>query len=154
MQDFSSSPLVRRFLVVMAILLVVLAIFTFGVHVGERKARHFSGWERNYQHMVPSRRGPAMMNERTPFMRPPLPGAHGVFGNIPSMTDNHLVIQGQNGIEENVVITSSTVIRVGQDTVNMSDLPANLARGKVAVFGTPTDQGQLEARLIRLFVQP
>lgn len=154
MHDFSSSPFVRRLLVILAGLLVILAVFTLGVHVGERKARHFSGWERNYPRMMPSGRGPSMMNSRTPFMRPSLPGTHGVFGKVLSMTDNHLVIQGQNGIEENVLITSSTAIRVGQETITPNNLPTDLSRADVAVFGTPTDQGQIEARLIRLFIKP
>ncbi len=152
MQDLSTSPFVRRLLIVLASAVLLLGSFAAGVHVGERKARHLSRWQQNYPRIVPSRGLP--FNKRMPPLPPALPGGHGIFGNILTLNGNTLVIQGKDGIEEQVLVTSSTTLRLDQRTIRFEDLPADLTRVEAAVFGTPTTQGQIEARLIRFFIRP
>lgn len=152
MQDLSSSPFVRRLILVLAAFTLLLGSFATGVHVGERKARHVSRWQENYPRMVPSRGFP--FNKRTSSPRSPLPGGHGTFGSVLTLNGNTLVIQSKDGIEEQVLVTSSTALRVDQRTVRLEDLPTDLTRLEAAVFGAPTAQGQIQARLIRFFVRP
>lgn len=127
--------------------LILLAVaFSGGVAVGERKARHFAGWAENYGRMFdgPLRSPPRGMPM---FNAPMLPGGYGVFGKVVSVSGQTVVVQGQDRVEQNVLITSSTEIRVGRDTGTVSDIRPDV---DAAVFGAPNDQGQIEARLIRL----
>ncbi len=73
---------------------------------------------------------------------------HGVFGKILSVSGSTLVVQGKDNVEQNVLVSTSTVIRVGREQGSLADIHAD---NQAAVFGTPNDQGQIDARLIRLF---
>lgn len=156
MPDFLHSTATRRLLIVLGVLVILCGTFTLGLRVGERKAGHFSGWERGYRGMMPMMRwGAGRQDDRfSPMMRPLFPNGHGVFGNVLSVSDSSLVIQGKDGIEQTVLVTSSTTIRVGQETVALKDIPKDLSKLQASAFGAPNAAGQIEARLIRLFTQP
>jgi len=70
-----------------------------------------------------------------------------VFGKILSADGNRIAIQGQDNVEQSVLITTSTVIRIGNYEAKIGDLKADQ---NVSVFGRPNDQGQIEAKLIRI----
>lgn len=149
-KEHTSPPLTQRLLIACGILLVLVAVFTLGVRVGERKARHFSGWYENYGRMLPPPRG--FERERRAPMRAPMPSGHGVFGKVISISGNSLIIAGKEGMEQNVIVTSSTTIRIGNEDIAPESLPSPLPNTDAAVFGAPNAQGQIEARLIRLFI--
>lgn len=146
MQHFLHSTTIQRVLIVLGVLVILCGTFSLGLRIGERKAGHFSGWERGYRGMMP------MMRRGTD--RPLFPNGHGVFGNVLSISDNSLVIQGRDGIEQTVLVTSSTTIRVGRETVELKDISKDLTKLQASAFGAPNASGQVEARLIRLFNQP
>lgn len=143
MPDFIRSKAFIMVLACIGALAVCLGIFMLGVNVGERKARHFSGWCENYDRMFMPKRGP---RGDIPFAPPPMPGAHGVFGKVLSVSDGSIVVQGKDGVEQNVLVTSSTEIRIGRERGTIQDIKAD---SEAAVFGAPNEQGQIEARLIR-----
>jgi hypothetical protein len=127
-------------------MILLLGAFAGGVTVGERKARHFSNFSENYNHMFgPRHIGPG---DRLPFGMPMLPEGHGVFGKVISVSGSNLVINGKDNVEQNVTVASSTAIRIGREDGTLADI---LPDTDVAVFGAPNDQGQIEARLIRIF---
>lgn len=136
----------KRLQIVVGVLLVLIlmsASFVAGSHVSERRMRHFSNWNNNYPSMMGGRRGdrPSLMN------RAPMPLPNGVFGRILSATGTTLIIEGQDHFEQNVFVTTSTVIRTNQGTMTLQDLRPDQ---RVSVFGKPTNQGQIEAHLIRV----
>lgn len=153
MNSFSSSPTMQRLLIGLSALIILIGTFALGVNLGERKARHFSGWYENYGGMF-HEHTPSMPKLGQPFPSR-MPDAHGVFGKILSVSDTNFVIQGKDGIEQNVLVTSSTVIRIGNERTNMTDLhEEEILNLNAAAFGAPNGRGQIEARLIRLFTQP
>lgn len=148
LESITSKSLYLAFAIVAAIV-ILLGSFTLGIHVGERKARHMAGWYAHYEQEF--NRSSPMMNRRQPSipnLQPGLPGGHGVFGKIISISGSTLLVQGKDGLEQSVVVTSSTSIRMGRAAGSLQNIQANMP---VAVFGDPDDQGQIEARLIRLF---
>jgi len=148
MTDFLKSRTFRILLACLGAFILIVGSFSLGVNVGERKARHMNGWAENYGRMFPSRGDfPGDM----PFAPPPMPGSHGVFGKVLSVTGQAIVVQGQDGVEQNVLVTSSTDIRIGRDQAKVSDIKPD---ADASVFGAPNDKGQIEARLIRLMPQP
>ncbi|HWR00021.1 MAG TPA: hypothetical protein VN397_04225 [Candidatus Methylomirabilis sp.] len=142
MSEFIKSKSVQVLLTVLAALILLVASFTAGVSVGERKARHFSKWSENYPRMFGTERG---FRGMTPFRG--APDAHGAFGKILSVSGSDIVVQGKDGVEQNVLVSSSTEIRVGRERGGIDDIrPGDQA----AVFGAPNEEGQIDARLIRL----
>ena len=150
MPQFIHSRAIIIILATLATLAILAGVFQLGVSVGERKSRHFTRWFDNYnQNMLPPaphRPGPGLPPGNMPM--PMLPNAHGVFGKILSVSDNSLIIQGQDNVEQNVLITSSTAIRIDRRIGTIEDLKPET---EVSVLGAPNEQGQIEARLIRLF---
>jgi len=153
MSEFIKSKAVMWVLICLAGIVVLAGVFQLGVSIGERKSRHFNRWFENYGRNF----GPPgimgrdwrrdMMNAPQPFGRPMLPGGYGVFGKILSADGNRIVIQGQDNVEQSVLITTSTAIRIGNYEAKIGDLKADQ---NVSVFGRPNDQGQIEAKLIRI----
>lgn len=154
MSNLLHSTTTRRVLLVLGALVILCGTFSLGIRVGERRAGYVSGWERGYRRMMPFNRGFGRGEEGVaPMMRPLFPNGHGVFGNVLSVSNGSLVIQGKDGIEQTVLVTSSTKIRVGTETVSLKDIPKDLSKLQASAFGTPNASGQVEARLIRLFTQ-
>jgi len=144
----------KRIIIVLAGLAAIILIFGAGVFVGEMKARFSYRWAENYQRNFAGPRNGFLSGFPMPaggdFIE-----SHGVFGQIikinPS-TDtgqvSDLVIKGQNNMERIVMITSSTAIQKGRQTIKKDDLKVG---DNVTVIGSPNDQGQIEAKLIRVF---
>jgi hypothetical protein len=154
MSTLLQSTTTQRVLIALGALVVLCGTFALGVHIGERRAGYASGWERGYRHMMPIGRGFDRRESNVQPMMPPLfPNGHGVFGNVLSVSNDSLVIQGKDGIEQTVLVTTSTTIRVGTETVGIKDIPKDLTKLQASAFGTPNASGQVEARLIRLFTQ-
>lgn len=149
MNELMKSKLVQGILIVLGGLVLLSGAFAAGVDVGERKARHFNGWSQNYDRMFGDRRG--FRGGKTPFGAPSLPGGHGVFGKVLSVSGQQIVVQGKDGVEQNVLVASSTAIRIGREEGTPEDIRPD---AEAAVFGSPNDQGQIEARLIRIFSRP
>ncbi|MBU1032869.1 MAG: hypothetical protein ABH820_00570 [Patescibacteria group bacterium] len=144
LKQITSKPL-YIILATLAIIIFLIGTFSLGVKIGERKALHFSKWYDRYERDF-GRQKPGL--GRVPMMPPGLPGANGVFGEIISTSESALIVQGKDEIEQSVLTTSSTSIRSGRGQSSLNDLKPGLS---IAVFGTPNDQGQIEARLIRIF---
>ena len=132
--------------------LTLILGFAIGVHVGERKFRHFSAWSDRYDAEL----GRPMMGRsrgkggpmRGEMGHMPFPGAHGVFGKVVSVSGTAMVVEGRDGIEQGVQMTTSTKVRSGAEEKSIADLSAN---DSVVVFGAPSGDGEIDAQLIRIF---
>ena len=81
-----------------------------------------------------------------------LPDPNGISGKILSITSDTastttLVIADTQNPEEKVLIDSNTIIRDHENTVDASSLSVG---SSVVVIGTPNNQGEIEANLIRI----
>ncbi len=109
----------------------LLSSFQIGRMVGFRKASFACGWNKNY--------GLKMQN---------VPNPDGAFGKILRINGNTLIVKDEDGTEK-IVLTSatSTTIRKGMDTMKS---PSFNVDDTIAVFGKPTEDGQIHATLIRV----
>jgi hypothetical protein len=146
MTSTSSSKLASYLIPALVTLILVLGAFWVGMAIGERRARHFSGWCDGYR-----RAFMPMGRERLPFPSPHLPNTHGVFGRVLSLSEQGLIIQGNNDIEQSVLVTSSTAIRMGNRTASLQDIHP---MDQVSVFGMSNNKGEIEAKLVRLLPPP
>ena len=124
----------------------VILIFSLGMWVGGERARFSYGWAENYHKNFGGPRpgfGPDWQN----FPKQDFIEGHGVFGKIIEIKENGFVIKDKDDTEKIVVIKEGTVIKRLRDTIQLSDLKID---DFVVIIGSPNDQGQIEAELIRI----
>lgn len=129
---------------------VVILIFSAGMFVGGIKAQFSYRWAESYHKNFAGPKGGFFGDWRKP---PPFPGdfieGHGSFGEIIELNDTGFVIKGQGDIEKVIVTTENTIIKKGKITIKNE-----LAVGdRVVIIGAPNEQGQIEAKLIRVFIE-
>lgn len=140
--SLSSSKISSYVIPGLVTLIFLVVAFWLGMAIGERRARHFAVWCDGYRHafVQPGR-------DRLPLPSPGLPNPHGVFGRVVSLSGQTIVIEGNDDIEQSVLMTSSTAIRSGDQNVLVTDIHPD---AQVSVFGMPNGAGQIEARLVRI----
>jgi hypothetical protein len=74
--------------------------------------------------------------------------ANGAQGTITTVNKDNLIVNGNNGVSDTIIVTSSTVIR--QKTPGAQDLKiTDLHSGEtITVLGDPNSQGQIVAKYI------
>ena len=115
-----------------------------GQTIGERRAAHAGRWQQNYE-----RNFFGYAKEGQHFGKPRhfLKG-HALLGEVLTVSENTITVKGQDDTEQSVSLTDNTVIRRNGSAGTRDDLAAGT---RVAVFGHPNNEGQVEARLIRMF---
>lgn len=157
MDKIKGMLVIKIVLICLAGLVMVLAVFSAGMMVGFRKARFSYQWGENYHKNF----GGPKLGPQGPMGMPPrdfLKGArgdefinpNGLSGSVIKFATSTLYIKGDDGVEKSVVISANTLIRAGMNTVKLSDLKTD---DKVVILGVPSSTGQIEAKLIRVFVK-
>jgi len=127
---------------------VIVLIFGAGIFVGGTKARFSYRWAESYHKNFAGPQGGFFGDWRT---LPP-PGdfieGHGTFGEIIKINDSDLIVKGQGDVEKVILITKDTAIERGRDTLKKEELKVG---DSIVIIGSPNEQGQIEAKLIRLF---
>jgi len=135
----------NKLLIVLATIVVLVFVFTFGVFVGHEKGRFSRDWGEHYYGniMGPGGRvGFGMMD----FDRPAF-NAHSGLGQIIKIDDNNLIIKDQSNIEKTILVTDKTAIIRDRQNIGIADLKVD---DQIIVIGRPNDQGQIEPTLIRV----
>jgi len=136
----------RRLIVGLAVFIVLILVFGAGVKVGTLKARYSYLWANNYHKNFAGPRGGFLGNWRR-FPAGDFIGGHGTFGEIIEMKDNGFVIKGQENAEKVVIVNQGTSIVEGREVIK-----DGLKVGdRVVVIGSPNEEGQIEAKFIRVF---
>lgn len=128
---------------------IVILIFGAGMFVGGMKARFSYRWAESYHKNFAGPKEGFFGDWR---QLPPFPGdfieSHGDFGEIIKINDSDFVIKGRADIEKIIVIKEDTMIEKGRITLKKDDLKVG---DMIVVIGSPNEQGQIEAKLIRVF---
>lgn len=157
---FLRSKIFKVLLIAMSIAVLLLLSFKAGEFVGYKKARFSYRWAENYHQNFGGPQNGLMRGPMGRFIPPHMAGvmrdiegkdymnAHGVSGAILKINDNIIVIQGQDGIEKTILASNSTIIKKYRETTAFGDLKIT---DTIVVIGSPNDNGQIEAKLIRIF---
>jgi hypothetical protein len=150
--QFFQSKLFAGIIVGVCIMLVVICIFEAGVVVGYHEASFSSHWGENYG---------ANFSDTNPSNQMGLPDMHeptpdGILGKIISVdsastSSTTIVISSTQKPEEKILIDANTEIRSRESTLTISSLKIGTY---VVVLGTPNDQGEVQANLIRIVPAP
>lgn len=125
------------------VVFVVLIVFQTGVIVGSHKSNYSNRLGEKYFNAFGKEEKRGMPN----FMRDDFAGAHGTAGRIVKIELPQLLIEDQEGIEKTILITQQTEVMAFRQKIKAGDLKIDQ---NVVVVGTPNDQAQIEAKIIRL----
>ncbi|MGB9609052.1 MAG: hypothetical protein ACPL3E_01610 [Minisyncoccia bacterium] len=138
----------QKIVLVLIIIVILGFAFLLGVKVGEIKASYSYNWLSNYHRNFAGpntgffRGGPMMFGPK--FFE-----SHGNFGEIIDIQDQELVIKDlKNNIEKVVIISPNTLIKKGFNDLIFNNLKIG---DQVVIIGSPNNQGQIEAKFIRVF---
>jgi len=139
----------NKLLIVLAVMVVLVFVFTLGVFVGHEKARFSGAWGEHYYRNIMGPGGPGgfgMMDfDRRGF------NARSGLGQIIKIDGNALIVKDQANAEKSVLITDQTAIVRDNQNIKATDLKVD---DKIVIIGRPNDQGQIEPRLIRVLPEP
>lgn len=140
----SKKALILWVTVGIAAVLVLVTVFGLGMFVGVQKARFSYRWAEQYHRHFGGPRGGFMRN----FIGRDFIDGHGVFGKILKIEDNTLIVKSREDVEKSIVVSDQTTIKRGRETIKVSDLKVD---DIIVVIGSPTDTGQIKAKMIRVF---
>lgn len=158
MQEIIKSKKFKIAVAILGVVLVALVSFAVGISVGLHKAR-FSGrfgenYEKNFMGPMPPIMGMpmgpmGMMKEKFDDMEGRgFRNAHGLAGTILSIADNSLVVKDKDNKENAITITDKTIIKSGRNDIKIDSLKQN---DNIVVMGQPSEDGTINADLIRVF---
>lgn len=148
MSDFLKTPKTKTLLWILCGILVALITFGLGVAVGYRRAIFASDFGANYYHsMYGNPFGPPMIG----VMNNGPQTIHGVVGEVIDVGSTTMAVQDPSGDEESVFVASDTPIREMNNEITLIEIDVG---DHVTVIGEPDQNGQVEARFIRVFQSP
>jgi hypothetical protein len=145
---YLQSKTFKRALVAIGALIVLLFVFKTGEFVGYRKANFSYRWGENYHRNFAGPRSGFLENFGRGFGDKDFINAHGTFGSIIKIDGSTLVVKGRDDVEKTILISDKTTITSRRETIKPSDLKVD---DRVVIIGSPNEQGQIEAKLIRVF---
>jgi len=146
-KKFVDSKLFVKTLYGIGILLAVMIVFRAGIAVGLHEASFGQDWNNHYNENFG--RGPREMNSLS--MMNPFPNANGAIGKIIKIELPTVIVEDKDGTEKVIVINDDTKIRNTQNDIKVADLKTD---DFIVVIGSPNEQGQVEAKLIRVMPTP
>lgn len=149
LKDIHNSKTVRGIIIGLGVAIMVLGIFKLGQVSGYHKARFSQRFGDNFNRNFIDPRAGGFFKDFSD-RRGPL-GGHGAVGEIVSISLPLVVVAGPDNIEKTILVSKSTEIRKYRDDITTGDLKVG---DFIVVLGTPNDDGQVEAKLIRTVPPP
>ena len=140
-KKFFESKLLLRILCGIGILIIALIIFYAGVTVGIYKASFGRAWAENYE------RNFGFGPDHPLLGADNFPNANGAIGKIIKIELPTIIVQDKNNTEKVILLSSDTHIEKMANAIDSSELSVN---DFIVVIGSPNDQGQVEAKFIRV----
>lgn len=128
--------------------IAVLIIFQVGQFVGLKRAEFSFRMADNYYNNF-ERKG--MMGTPARGMMGGFTESHGASGKVIRISLPTLTVSTPDNFEKTIYISSSTLIRQFREIIASSSLKVD---DFIVVLGKPTENGQIEAKLIRVMQQP
>lgn len=145
---FQNRDVLKWIIIGLAGFVVLILVFGAGVKVGTIKAKYSYRWAENYHRNFGGPRG-GFFGDLKSFPQGEFINAHGVFGSIIKIEGNTIITKAKDDdVEKTVLVSDSTIIQKGRERVKLPDLKVD---EDIVVIGSPNEEGQIEAKLIRVF---
>jgi len=148
-KNFLQSSKAKHMVSGIGIAVIALFIFQAGIFVGLQKAEFSGRMGDNYYKTFGEQRGPREMIPNFGMMDPS--NSHGTIGKIISIALPQIIIADIDGTEKTILTDAKTDIRSFRDSIKAENLKVG---DFVTIIGEPNNQGQIEARLIRIMPTP
>ncbi len=146
--DRVNHDILKWIIIGLAGFVVVVLIFGIGMFVGGMKAKFSYRWAESYHKNFAGPKNGFLGDWRVLLPPGDFIESHGTFGEIIEIEGNTLIVKGREDIEKVVLVGEKTIIKLGRKNIKISDLKVD---DRVVIIGSPNEQGQIEASLIRLF---
>lgn len=151
-KNLLESDKAKHIVIGIGIAVVALFIFQAGVLVGFKKAEFSGRMGDNYYKTFGERGNPRGMPPTFGIMRGIDPSnPHGTVGKIAGIALPQIIVADRDGTEKTIIIDTKTDIRSLRDSIKSEMLKVG---DFVTIIGEPNNQGQIEARLIRIMPTP
>ena len=137
----------KTVLIVLGALAATFVVFALGMMVGFQKANFSYRWGENYHKNFGGPRGGFMRDAPSMMWGKGMMNGFGTVGQILKVDGSTLVIKDKDNTEKTITISTTTVIRSGDQTKTVADLKSD---EHVMVIGDPGSDGQISAKLIRI----
>jgi hypothetical protein len=124
-------------------LALLLGVFSVGAAVGYHRARLSYKWSENYQKNFAGPRSGFF----TDFKGGDFVENYATFGRVIKVALPDIVIQGRDNFEKVIIVGNDTSIAMMRQTIQPADIKVNDA---IIVIGEPNNQGEIEAKFIRV----
>jgi len=145
--NFLESKLFKAIVLSMATFIVLAFVFGLGVFVGTKKADFSFKWAEEYHRNFGGPQEGFFGN----MMGDQFTAANGAFGQIIKISDGILTVKDKDNPEKIVLVNDETSIIYQRQNLKLSDLKTG---DNVVVIGDPNDDGQIQAKLIRVLPPP
>ena len=125
--------------------IILIIAFSLGISVGFHKASFGKAWGENYE------RNFGMMPNRPGFGKDNFPNSHGAIGKIIKIELPTIIVQDKNNTEKVVLLKDNTKVEKMMQEIKMNEL---MIDDFIIAIGSPNDQGQIEAKLVRVMPAP
>jgi len=147
MSENKQKDVLKWIIIGLAGFAVFSLIFGVGIFVGGLKAKFSYRWAENYhKNFAGPKKG--FLGDWRNFPRGDFIEGHGAFGEIIQVDDAGLVVKGRGNIEKVIIINEDTTIQKIRETIKKEELKVG---NQVVIIGSPNEEGQIEAKLIRVF---
>jgi hypothetical protein len=137
------SKLFKAIVLSIVALIILVFVFGLGVFVGTKKADFSFRWADQYHRNFGGPQGGFFGD----IMGDQFTNSNGVFGQILKIDGQILTIKGKDNAEKIILVGDKTSIIKQRDNIKLSDLKID---DVVVVIGEPNDNGQIDAKLIRV----
>ncbi len=141
---FESKFLVK-ILYGIGLIVIILISFSAGVSVGFHRASFGRAWGDNYV------RNFGITLEPPIFPKDNFPNAHGAIGKIIKIELPNVIVADRDNTERVIVVNNDTKIEKIRNNITSGDLKID---DFIVVIGSPNEQGQIEAKFIRVIPSP
>lgn len=149
-EKFFQSKKLRILIGVLFVLGIILFIFQAGVFVGYKKALFSGRLGDNYYRGLEGGEENGNMNFLD-FNAGNLPSANGASGSILKISLPNILIADKDGVEKTILVTDDTIFREFRNDISATDLKIG---DLVVVVGSPNDNGEIQANLVRVLPPP
>jgi hypothetical protein len=141
------SRLFKIIILTIAGAIILVFVFGLGVFVGTKRADFSFKWAEEYHRNFGGPQGGFLGNFTG--VDKEFSNANGSFGQIIKIDQatGTLTIKDANNVEKNILVNSKTTIIYQRKNLKISDLKVD---DHIVVIGDPTNNGQIQAELIRV----
>ncbi len=147
-KHLKENKLVKRILCALVVVFVLAGTFKIGEEVGNHRANFTKNYGEKYSNNFGSNRDERDSRYGFGMMNGNFRSVHGAIGKVLAVSSSTITMLDNNdNVEKSILVDSNTIIRNGRDNASSTSLVAD---NFIMVVGSPNENGQIIAKLIRV----